>query len=78
MKAYIIIPRIIIFLVLNLTLYLITAPINIPSLLGIGEVRVVLVAMLSRLAEEVLYFYLAKALMAEPIAEKSIKQKITT
>lgn len=50
---------------MNFVIYLTTAVIPIPSLLGLGEVRVLIVAILSRIGEEALIRYIQQTL-SEP------------
>lgn len=60
MKYYAIGPRVILFLALIFVFFFMTAPIPVPSLFGLGEVRVLLVGLLARLSEEALYLYIVK------------------
>ena len=56
-----------------MTLYIVTAPLNIPTLLGLGEIRVVLIGVLSRIFEEVLYEAVKGIMLAEEILERKVK-----
>lgn len=55
-----IIPRTVLFLILLLTIYVLTATINFPSMLGIGEIRVLFVGFSARICEDLLFSAIRK------------------
>lgn len=61
------------FSVVCMTLYILTAPLDIPTLLGIGEVRVILVGVTSRVVEEVFYEAVKGLMLNEEVLERKVK-----
>ena len=64
------IPRIAIFSLSCFTLYFVTAPLPIPSLYNLGETRILLVSLMSRIVEEVLYVAVKTSLLTTGETEK--------
>lgn len=59
---------------ISFPVYLISAAIPIPSLLGLGETRLVLIVVLSRICEEGLYRGFKKFMLQTMLEEEPIKR----